>query len=108
MLEIAKNIGIEHTYVHAFTDGRDVDPKSGVGYIQDLLEALNNTTGKLATVIGRYYAMDRDNRRERIQQAYDLMVQGKGEQTSDVIASLKASYEAGVTDEFIKPLIVTP
>ena len=91
--------------IHAFTDGRDTDPKSGWGFLHELQEHLNKTTGAIATITGRYYAMDRDKRWERVKIAYDALVNGIGKQTEDVLAEVKASYEAGVTDEFILPII---
>lgn len=102
---IAHQYGLKDVFVHAFTDGRDTDPKGGFDYLKDLSAHLQKTTGKIASVIGRYYAMDRDNRWERVKLAYDVMVKAVGEKTSDVLSSIKASYEAGVTDEFIKPLV---
>lgn len=104
---IAHQAGLKDVLIHAFTDGRDTDPKGGYQYLKDLQSHLDKTTGKIATVIGRYYAMDRDNRWERVKLAYDLMVKGVGEKTTDPLASIKASYAADVTDEFIKPLVVT-
>jgi 2,3-bisphosphoglycerate-independent phosphoglycerate mutase len=103
---IAKEAGVKDLLIHAFTDGRDTDPKGGYDYLKNLQMHLDKTTGKIATVIGRYYAMDRDNRWERVKLAYDLMVKGVGEKTTDALASVKASYAADVTDEFIKPLVV--
>ena len=102
---IAKNNFITKLYVHAFTDGRDTDPKGGTGYLTDLKNHLGKTTGKIASVVGRYYAMDRDKRWERVKLAYDLMVKGVGEKTKDIIKAVEASYQSGVTDEFIKPLV---
>ena len=99
--------GLQNVLVHAFTDGRDTDPKSGLDFLTELHEHLKNTVGEIATVTGRYYAMDRDKRWERIKLAYDAMVYGAGFETSDVLAAVKASYAAGVTDEFIKPIINT-
>ena len=107
LLAAAQQHGLSNVFVHAFTDGRDTDPKSGAGFITDLQAAMAKTTGKLASVIGRFYAMDRDKRWERVKEAYDLMVHGTGTPTTDPVAALKASYEAGVTDEFIKPIVVT-
>lgn len=104
LIEAAEENGVKNTFVHAFTDGRDVDPKSGKKYIQDLQEFLGNTNAKLASVIGRYYAMDRDKRWERIKLAYDLVVNGIGEKSTDLVASIQKSYDNDVTDEFIKPL----
>jgi 2,3-bisphosphoglycerate-independent phosphoglycerate mutase len=91
-------------FVHAFTDGRDTDPKGGLGYVTELQEHLSRTGGKLASVVGRYYAMDRDKRWERVKLAYDLLVHGNGIRSVDVKADIKRSYEEGVTDEFIKPI----
>ena len=102
---IAKNENVDNVFVHAFTDGRDTDPKGGLGYLTDLQNHLTKTTGKLASIVGRYYAMDRDKRWERVKLAYDLMVNGIGEKSTDLLASLKKSYAADVTDEFIKPII---
>jgi len=104
---IANNNGIKNLFIHAFTDGRDTDPKGGAAYLKDLQNHLSHTTGKIASVIGRYYAMDRDKRWERVKLAYDLMVNGIGEKTTDVIASVEKSYVVNVTDEFIKPLVAT-
>jgi len=103
---IAKNNGIKNLFIHAFLDGRDTDPRGGTGYLTDLQNHLSKTTGKIASVIGRYYAMDRDKRWERVKLAYDLLVKGVGEKTSDPISAVTASYAAGVTDEFIKPIVV--
>jgi 2,3-bisphosphoglycerate-independent phosphoglycerate mutase len=100
--------GLKNVFIHAFTDGRDTDPKSGLGFIRDLQSHLDATaTGKIATVSGRYYAMDRDKRWERIKLAYDALVNGKGETGPDAVAIIEKSYAAGITDEFIKPAVVT-
>lgn len=93
--------------IHAFTDGRDTDPKSGLGFIQTLEAAIAGTNAKVVSLIGRYYAMDRDHRWERIQLAYDLMVNGKGTRFPDATAAIRAAYEAGITDEFIQPAVLT-
>ena len=98
--------GLKEVYIHAFTDGRDTDPKSGLGFISDLQEHLNKTVGTIATVSGRYYAMDRDKRWDRIKLAYDAMVNAKGETATDAIEAIKQSYEKGVTDEFILPKVI--
>lgn len=95
----------DNVYVHAFTDGRDCDPHSGAQFIADLLDHMKLTTGKLASVIGRYYAMDRDKRWERVKLAYDAMVNGIGEETHDILKSIAKSYENDITDEFLKPMI---
>jgi len=104
LLEVAQEKGVQKMFVHAFTDGRDVDPKSGLGYINDLTIFLKNTNAKLASVIGRYYAMDRDKRWERVKLAYDLLVHGLGTKSKDASKSIQESYEADITDEFIKPI----
>ncbi|MDO3644504.1 2,3-bisphosphoglycerate-independent phosphoglycerate mutase [Mucilaginibacter sp. L3T2-6] len=96
---------LEKVFIHAFLDGRDTDPKSGGGFIADLEQYIENSNVKLASAIGRYYAMDRDNRWERVKLAYDLMVNGIGQPTKDIVQSIKQSYLQEVTDEFIKPII---
>ncbi|QMU30980.1 2,3-bisphosphoglycerate-independent phosphoglycerate mutase [Adhaeribacter radiodurans] len=105
LCSIAADKGLKHVYVHAFTDGRDTDPKGGVGYLQSLESHMAQTTGELASIVGRYYAMDRDNRWERVKEAYDLMVHGIGQTTTNPIAALQDSYVAGITDEFVKPIV---
>lgn len=97
--------GMEQVFIHAFTDGRDTDPKGGIKYLADLQEYLKDSTGQIASVIGRYYAMDRDNRWERVKLAYDAMVKGEGEKSKDILAAIKKSYDNNVTDEFIRPII---
>src|SRR5258708_6981279 len=104
---IAHNEGVKNLFVHAFTDGRDTDPKSGLGFISDLQNHLSKTSGMLASIVGRYYAMDRDKRWERVKLAYDLLVKGVGEKFTDAKQTIQKSYEAGVTDEFIKPISLT-
>ena len=106
LVTIAKNNGIKDLFIHAFTDGRDTDPKGGLEYTKDLLQHLTKTTGKLATIVGRYYAMDRDKRWERVKLAYDVMVKGVGEKTTDPLKAIQDSYNNNVTDEFIKPVVV--
>jgi len=108
LCDIATNRGCAETYIHAFTDGRDCDPKSGAGFMEELLEHIHNQPVKIASVIGRYYAMDRDKRWERVKLAYDLMVNGVGQEVSatDLPGAIRASYEAGVTDEFLQPMAV--
>lgn len=103
---LCKKEGLEEVYIHAFTDGRDCDPKSGLGFITELQAHLNETVGKIATVSGRYYAMDRDKRWERIRLAYDAMVNGTGEKATDAIAAVENSYRLNITDEFIKPTVI--
>ncbi len=107
LVTIAHNHGIKNLFIHAFMDGRDTDPKGGAGYLTDLQKHLSKTTGKIASVIGRYYAMDRDKRWERVKLAYDLLVKGIGEKTRDLAKAIEKSYSEGVTDEFIKPIVVT-
>jgi 2,3-bisphosphoglycerate-independent phosphoglycerate mutase len=105
LCKIAKQYNLENVFVHAFTDGRDTDPKSGVGFLKTLQDELLQSTGQIASVIGRYYAMDRDKRWERVAQAYNLLVKGEGLQTTDVIGAVEQSYIDGITDEFIKPIV---
>jgi len=105
IVDVCKAQGLTEVYVHAFTDGRDCDPKSGLGFIKGLKEHLDNSVGKIATITGRYYAMDRDKRWERVKLAYDALVHGTGEVSSDIIGTLETSYANGITDEFIKPII---
>ncbi len=107
LLTAAHKSDLKDVFVHAFTDGRDVDPKSGYGFISELEDHMVATTGKLATVTGRYYAMDRDKRWERVKLAYDAIVRGIGEQSKDVLKSIQSSYQEEITDEFIKPIIAT-
>ncbi|MFM6926172.1 MAG: 2,3-bisphosphoglycerate-independent phosphoglycerate mutase [Ferruginibacter sp.] len=102
---LCKAEGLANVLIHAFTDGRDTDPRSGLGFLTDLQEHLKSTVGNIATITGRYYAMDRDKRWERVKLAYDGLVNGIGEKTDDMLAAVKKSYEDGVTDEFIKPII---
>ncbi len=106
LLTIAANHQVNNIFVHAFTDGRDTDPKGGSAYLKDLLAHMKKTTGKLASIVGRYYAMDRDKRWERVKLAYDLMVKGTGINSTNVIQSVEDSYAANVTDEFIKPIVM--
>jgi len=105
ILNITKEMQLSNVYVHAFTDGRDVDPKSGIEFIKRIEKSTENSGAKLASVIGRYYAMDRDKRWERTKKCYDLLVKGVGLQTSNFIDSVKESYRKNITDEFIEPLI---
>ncbi|MCB9360544.1 MAG: 2,3-bisphosphoglycerate-independent phosphoglycerate mutase [Flavobacteriales bacterium] len=104
LCEIANNYNVKG-FVHAFTDGRDCDPKSGLGFLKELEKRVENTNCNVASVVGRYYAMDRDNRWERIRFAYDLMVNGTGEHSTNLIESIEKSYAENVTDEFIKPIV---
>lgn len=107
LLTAAKHEGLDNVYVHAFTDGRDVDPKSGAKFIETLQDHMKKTTGKLASIIGRYYAMDRDKRWERVKKTYDLLVFGKGRASTNAVTSILESYSQGVTDEFIEPIVLT-
>lgn len=107
LLRLAHESGIKNVYVHAFTDGRDTDPKSGIRFVRDLLEVCSTTGAQLATLVGRYYAMDRDQRWERVAQAYRALVHGTGRPMTDPVQALQDSYAEGVTDEFITPLIGT-
>jgi 2,3-bisphosphoglycerate-independent phosphoglycerate mutase len=104
LIDIAKEYNVE-SYIHGFTDGRDVDPKSGSGYISDLNDYIKNSPTQIASITGRYFAMDRDNRWERIKIAYDALINAKGEKSSNLIRSIQNSYDNGCTDEFIKPII---
>ena len=106
-LRVAKEYGLEQVYVHAFMDGRDTDPRSGKGFLEELEQKMAETTGKIATVCGRFYAMDRDKRWNRVKEAYDLLVEGKGAAFTSAIDGIQASYDADVTDEFIKPIVIT-
>jgi len=106
LLKAADDFGLNDIYLHAFTDGRDCDPKSGKGFIDDIEKYMNKTTGKLASICGRYYAMDRDQRWERVKLSYDVMVNGIGEKSSDAKSSIQNSYDNGITDEFIKPIVM--
>lgn len=105
LIDICENEGLPAVYIHAFTDGRDCDPKSGVKFLEDLLQHTENKKAKLATVVGRYYAMDRDNRWDRIKVAYDALVHGQGTPSTDIIADIRESYAQDITDEFLKPLV---
>jgi 2,3-bisphosphoglycerate-independent phosphoglycerate mutase len=106
LIDATQDFGLEKVFIHAFTDGRDVDPKSGVSYIQGLENYIANTSVKIASVVGRYYAMDRDKRWERVKIAYDLLVNGMGTHSKNVVKSIEESYENKVTDEFINPIVV--
>ena len=99
--------GLQKMFVHAFTDGRDVDPKSGKGFLKELESFMTDKPAQLATVTGRYYAMDRDKRWERVKIAYDALVNGQGEKSSDAALTIQESYDSDITDEFIKPIIMT-
>ena len=105
LCDIAKEYGIENAFVHCFMDGRDTDPRSGKGFIEQLQNHTAKSAGKIASIVGRYYAMDRDKRWDRVKKSYDLLVNGIGTATTDVVAAMQASYDAGVTDEFINPIV---
>ncbi len=107
LCDITKDYGLDKVYIHAITDGRDTDPKSGLGYVTNLVNHLKKSNGKIATLIGRYYAMDRDKRWERVKEAYDLYVNGKGKTHTNVLQAIEESYKEDITDEFIKPVIFT-
>ena len=104
LIEIAREYGLEQTYVHCFMDGRDTDPKSGVGFIRDLQAHCQANGAHIAGIVGRFYAMDRDKRWARVKEAYDLLVEGKGKQSADMVKAMEESYAEGVTDEFVKPV----
>ena len=106
ILDVCKHEGLKNVFIHAFTDGRDCDPKSGLGFIKDLAEHLKLSGGKIASICGRYFAMDRDKRWERIKQAYDALVNGKGDTATDEIIAIENSYRQNITDEFIKPTVI--
>ena len=105
LCDISNHYGIKNSFVHCFMDGRDTDPRSGKGFIETLENHLAGTNGKIASIIGRYYAMDRDKRWERVKMAYDLLVKGEGEKFTDMVAAVQNSYNNDVTDEFIKPIV---
>ena len=105
LCDIAKEYQIENTFIHCFMDGRDTDPKSGKGFIEQLYAHCDKSAGKIASIIGRYYAMDRDKRWERVKEAYDLLVNGVGKKADCMVQAMQESYDEGVTDEFIKPIV---
>lgn len=104
LIEVSENSGVKNAFIHAFTDGRDVDPKSGIKFLEDLTDFCSDKNTRLASVIGRYYAMDRDKRWERVKKAYDLLVNGKGELFKSISEAMQKSYTEGITDEFINPI----
>jgi 2,3-bisphosphoglycerate-independent phosphoglycerate mutase len=106
LCQIATDMGLEDVFIHGLTDGRDTDPRSGYGFIKNDLEALKPTNAKFASLIGRYYGMDRDKNYDRLKLAYDLYTQGKGEKATDILEAVQNSYDNGVTDEFIKPIVM--
>ena len=107
LCDLAKAKGLSNVFIHAFTDGRDTDPKSGLGYLTNLENHLKISTGKIASIIGRYYAMDRDKRWERVKLAYDLLINGEGKKSQNIIQTIEESYSENITDEFIKPIVCT-
>ncbi len=105
LCDISKEYGIENTFIHCFMDGRDTDPKSGKGFIEQLENHCAKSAGKVASIIGRYFAMDRDKRWERVKESYDLLVNGTGKKATSMVAAVEESYAEGITDEFIKPVV---
>lgn len=106
IVDVCNNEGLKEVFIHAFTDGRDCDPKSGLAFIIELQQHLNYSIGKIASVSGRYYAMDRDKRWERVKLAYDALVKGEGAKSTDAVAAVENSYRNNITDEFIKPTVI--
>jgi len=107
LCDMTMDYDLKNVFIHGFGDGRDTDPRSGKGYMSNLLKHLEKSNGKVASFVGRYYAMDRDKRWERIKEAYDLIVNGIGAPTVDILDAMQKSYDAGITDEFMKPIVVT-
>jgi len=107
LCDIAKNFGLQKVYIHALLDGRDTDPHSGIGYIENLQQFLKTSVGKIASICGRYYTMDRDKRWERIKKGYDLLVNGIGIPAKDPVKAIQDSYDNGITDEFVQPIVIT-
>ena len=107
LTDISKIYGIDKTFIHCFMDGRDRDPKSGIGFIRELEEHLKQSNGQIASVVGRYFSMDRDKRWDRVKEAYDLLINGIGTPTENPVDAIEQSYEKGVTDEFLKPIVCT-
>jgi 2,3-bisphosphoglycerate-independent phosphoglycerate mutase len=106
LCDMTMDYGLKNVFIHGFGDGRDTDPRSGVGYMSSLVDHLKNSNGKVASFIGRFYSMDRDKRWERIKEGYDLIVHGTGTPTTNILDAMQKSYDAGVTDEFMKPIVV--
>lgn len=106
LISAGSESGVKNMFIHAFTDGRDVDPKSGKGFLQDLVSFCSGTNAQLASVVGRYYAMDRDKRWERVKKAYDVMVNAEGEKSMDIVQSIQKCYDNNVTDEFVEPIVM--
>ena len=107
LCQIATDMGLEKVFIHGLTDGRDTDPRSGYGFLESDLEALKNTNARFASIVGRYYGMDRDKNYDRMKLAYDLWLDGKGEKSTNLLESIKENYDQGITDEFMKPIIMT-
>ena len=107
IVRLAREAGVENVFLHAFMDGRDTDPKSGIGFVRETVDALKASGAHFATMTGRYWAMDRDKRWERIREAYGALVLGEGVKAEDPVAALQGSYDEGVTDEFVKPVVMT-
>ncbi|MCK5815662.1 MAG: 2,3-bisphosphoglycerate-independent phosphoglycerate mutase [Flavobacteriaceae bacterium] len=107
LIDAANAYGVQNSYIHAFTDGRDVDPKSGKNYVADIENHIENTNTKLASITGRYFAMDRDNRWERVKLAYDCIVNGIGSKSTNATETIQENYDNGITDEFLKPIILS-
>jgi len=107
LCDMTMDYGLKNVFIHGFGDGRDTDPRSGIGYMKNLLDHLKKSNGQVASFVGRYYAMDRDKRWERVKEAYDLLVNGKGRPSLNIVEAMKESYDSGVTDEFIKPVVIT-
>ncbi len=105
LCDLTKDYGLNKVYIHALTDGRDTDPESGLGFVKNLVNHLKTSNAQIASLVGRYYTMDRDKRWERVKVGYDLLVEGKGEPTKDIVSAIEQSYKNGVTDEFIKPIV---
>jgi len=105
LCDVAKKAGLKDVYIHAFLDGRDTDPNSGKGFLQLLEKSISTSVGKIASAVGRYYAMDRDNRWERVRKAYDLLVNGQGHATQNIMDAVQDSYDKGITDEFVDPIV---
>ena len=105
LCDLTKEYGLKKVYIHALTDGRDTDPESGLGFVKNLVNHLKTSNGQIASLVGRYYTMDRDKRWERVKVGYDLLVEGKGQPTKDIVAAIEESYKNGITDEFIKPIV---
>ncbi len=106
LCDLTKEYKVPEVYIHCLTDGRDTDPKSGYGYVSELLDHLKNSNGKIASLVGRYYTMDRDKRWERIREGYDLMLYGKGKPATDILKAINESYTENITDEFIRPVVM--